>query len=103
MRVALLDPTGDKMHGVATVVWDSSTQTGVINGQNMPRPAANEDYQLWVLDDQYAQPVDAGVFSVDKNGATNVPFKPKLKVSDKGKFAISIEKRMVPHNLWDQS
>jgi anti-sigma-K factor RskA len=93
MQVALLDPMGEKMRGVATVVWDSSTQTGVINGQNMPQPAANQDYQLWVLDDRYPEPVDAGVFSVDENGKTSSMFKPKQKVSATDKFAVTIEKK----------
>lgn len=83
----------------ATVVWDSSTQTGIITGQNMPRPAANEDYQLWVIDGQYAQPVDAGIVTVDENGATQTMFKPTKKVSPNDKFAISVEKKGgVPKN-----
>jgi anti-sigma-K factor RskA len=94
MQLALLNPTSDKAQGVATIIWDSTTQTGVIEGQDMPRPAANQDYQLWVLDDQYPQPVDAGVFSVDENGRTKATmFKPKQKVSATDKFAISLEKK----------
>ena len=73
------------------MVWDSSSQTGVVTGKNMPRPASNEDYQLWVLDDQYQKPVDAGVVSVDEKGAMKAMFKPKQKISDTSKFAISLE------------
>ena len=93
MQVALLDPMNDNAHGVATIVWDSSTQTGVLDGQDMPRPAANQDYQLWMKDDQYQQPVDAGVVKVDEKGKAKAMFKPKQKVSSTCKFAISIEKK----------
>jgi anti-sigma-K factor RskA len=92
MQVAMLNSTVGKQ-GVATVVWDSSTQTGVLDGENMPRPAANEDYQLWVIDDRYPQPVDAGVISVDANGKAKAMFKPKQNISHNGKFAVSIEKK----------
>jgi len=92
MQVALLDSTVGKQ-GVATIVWDSSTQTGVLEGQNMLRPAANEDYQLWVLDARYPHPVDAGVITVDENGKAKAMFKPKQQVSPTDKFAISLEKK----------
>ena len=91
IQLAILDPMGDKAHGSATVAWDSTMQTGVITAQDMPRPAANEDYQLWVMDDQHEKPVDAGVVRVGDKGAMKAMFKPKQKISDTGKFAISIE------------
>lgn len=91
MRFALLDPMNGA-HGTATVVWDSSTQMGMLDG-NMPRPAANEDYQLWVVGDQFPQPVDAGVISVDEKGEAKLPFKLKQQVSPRDQFAITIEKK----------
>lgn len=90
MRIALLDPMDGK-HGAATIVWDSSTQTGVLEG-DMPRPAANEDYQLWVVGD-HPQPVDAGVVNVDENGEAKATFKLKEKVSPSDQFAITVEKK----------
>ena len=90
MRIALLDPMDDK-HGAATIVWDSSTQTGVLEG-DMPRPAANEDYQLWVVGD-HPQPVDAGLVNVDEKGEAKATFRLKQKVSPADQFAITVEKK----------
>jgi len=91
MQVSMLGSMGgNAQKGVAVIVWDSSTQTGVLKGENMPRPAANEDYQLWVVDDKYPQPVNAGVFSVDEKGVARVTFKPAQHTSST-KFAVSIE------------
>jgi len=91
MQVSMLDSmNGNAQKGVAVIVWDSSTQTGVLKGENMPRPAANEDYQLWVVDDKYPQPVNAGVFSVDEKGAARAMFKPAQHTRST-KFAVSIE------------
>jgi anti-sigma-K factor RskA len=94
MQVAMLDSmNGKPRQGLAVVIWDPSTQTGVLKGEDMPRPAANEDYQLWVVDPKYPQPVNAGVFNVDGNGSTKAMFKPSLPVSASGKFAVSIERK----------
>ncbi len=46
-----------------------------------------------VLDDQYPQPVDAGVITVDEKGKVKAPFKPKQKVSATTNFAVTLEKK----------
>ncbi|MGB8352816.1 MAG: anti-sigma factor [Chthoniobacteraceae bacterium] len=91
MKVSMLDPMPDNSHhGTAVVFWDPSTQTGVMTAENMPRPAANEDYQLWMVDSKYPQPVSAGVFNVDENGVARATFK-AMPSTDSSKFAVSIE------------
>jgi len=93
MQVAMLGAMDNQSrHGVAVVIWDPSSQTGVLQGEDMPRPAANEDYQLWIVDSKYSQPVNAGVFSVDGKGVAKAVFKPDHPISG-GKFAVSIEKK----------
>lgn len=90
MRISLLDPM-EGNHGVATIVWDSSTQTGVLKG-DMPRPAANENYQLWVVGD-HPQPIPAALVTVDESGGATATFQIKEKVAPGDKFAISVEKK----------
>ena len=60
---------------------------------NLPETAKDKDYQLWVVDPKIANPVDAGVFSVDDKGAVHFHFKPKSSVSGVGTFAVSLEKK----------
>ena len=92
MQVSMLGSmNGNSQHGMAVVVWDASTQTGVLQAENMPRPAANEDYQLWAVDSNYPQPVNAGVISVDEHGAARATFKPMQHTGPDAKFAVSIE------------
>lgn len=94
IKVAMLDSMVDSTrHGVAIVAWDGMKQQGVIKVQNMPRPAANEDYQLWIVDPEYSQPVSAGVLSVDASGTGNVMFKPGRPVNSADKFAVSLERK----------
>lgn len=94
MNVAMLDSMVESTrHGVAIVAWDGMKRQGIIKVQNMPRPAANQDYQLWIVDPEYPQPVDAGILSVDASGACNVMFKPKRPVNSADKFAVSLERK----------
>ena len=94
MQVAMLDSmSGKPQQGIAVVIWDPSTQTGVLKGEDMPRPAANQDYQLWAVDSRHPQPVNAGVFNVDDKGVAKAMFKPAQPVNGQCKFAVSIERK----------
>lgn len=46
-----------------TVFWNQASNNVFLVVNNLPRPAANQQYQLWALVD--GVPVDAGVFSMD--------------------------------------
>jgi len=76
--------------GTAMVFWDPATQTGVLTAENMPRPAANQDYQLWMVDSKYPQPVSAGLINVDAKGTARATFK-AMPSTDSSKFAVSVE------------
>ena len=78
--------------GVAVVVWDAEKQRGVIQLANFPRAAAGHDYQLWVSDPKYPQPVSAGVVTVGDDGRARVAFTPAHAIRSADKFAISIER-----------
>lgn len=78
---------------VAVSVWNPDRQEGVFVVKDLLPLAADQDYQLWVIDPQMPQPVDAGTFVVDPQGAVRLQFKPRAAVNTAGKFAVTIEKK----------
>jgi anti-sigma-K factor RskA len=94
LKIASLDSmTGGSQQGLAVVAWDAAKQHGVLKIENMPQPVANRDYQLWILDPKNAQPVSAGVVSVDEKGVASMMFKPSHPVDSADKFAVSLERK----------
>lgn len=51
--------------GVATVFWDKSSKDVYLMVNNLPRPAAGKQYQLWAIVN--GQPVDAGMLNWDQS------------------------------------
>lgn len=78
--------------GVAAVAWDAQKQQGVLKVSNMPEAGEDQDYQLWVVDPDYKNPVNGGVFHLAK-GETTVQFTPDQPVKKADKFAISLERK----------
>ncbi|MEP6810148.1 MAG: anti-sigma factor [Chthoniobacterales bacterium] len=77
----------------ATVVWDGAAQEGLLKVSNVPANGVDRDYQLWIVDPDYKQPVDAGVFHVAQVGTQSIPFKPKAAVNSASAFAVSLERK----------
>lgn len=77
----------------AVVIWDSQKQEGVLKVVGAPVTAKDRDYQLWIVDPRYKQPVDAGVFGVAEDGTTKITFRPKEKVESVQAFAVSLERK----------
>ncbi|MEO5718942.1 MAG: anti-sigma factor [Chthoniobacterales bacterium] len=77
----------------AVVVWDEKKQRGILKVTQLPRNDENRDYQLWVVDPRYKNPVDGGVFHVSNDGSLSVPFKPTSPVREAAGFAISLERK----------
>lgn len=75
----------------AAVVWDAEKQRGVLKLSNIPRPEAGKDYQLWVIDPKYPNPVNGGIVPVGEDGIARVAFTPDQPVHKADKFAISVE------------
>lgn len=75
----------------AVIVWDPQNQRGVVKLANLPRPEAGKDYQLWVIDPKYPNPVDGGILPVSEDGTGRVSFIPHQPVKKADKFAISVE------------
>ncbi|MGB8166029.1 MAG: anti-sigma factor [Chthoniobacteraceae bacterium] len=73
------------------IVWDPEEQRGVVRLVNLPKPTEGKDYQLWLIDPKYPDPVNGGVLTVSDASPTRVPFKPDQLVENANKFAISLE------------
>jgi anti-sigma-K factor RskA len=78
-------------NATAVVVWDEEKQRGILKVTRMPKPAGGKDYQLWVIDPQYPQPVSAGIFQVEKPESTRVAFRAARPIGAAQKFAVSLE------------
>jgi anti-sigma-K factor RskA len=89
--VSLLGPSSPAR---AIAVWDQATQQGVLTVEKLPALAADKDYQLWVIDPKYPDPVSGGVFTVDsRTGAARITFHPGQLIATAAKFAISCERK----------
>ncbi len=94
LRVATLtSKLSTAPRAAGTIVWDADAQQGILKVANAPALALNKDYQLWLVDPAYQQPVDAGVFTVDEKGATEFKFRPKLRVTSANAFAVTVERK----------
>lgn len=79
---------------IAVAVWNPEKQEGVLKVDKLPALAADKDYQLWVVDPQYPNPVDGGVFTVDpQTGAARVKFTGKQPVKAINAFAVTLERK----------
>lgn len=77
----------------AIAVWDPEQQVGLLTVEKLPAIAAEQDYQIWVIDPQYPIPVDGGVFKPDPTGRATLSFKGDKPIRNVAAFAISLEKR----------
>lgn len=79
---------------LAVAVWDPASQSGVLKFEKLPALAPDKDYQLWVVDPQYPDPVDGGVFTVDpRTGTGRVQFKGKQPLKAIKAYAITAERK----------
>jgi anti-sigma-K factor RskA len=91
---ALASMLQNSPEAVAVAVWHPEKQEGVLKVDKLPALAADKDYQLWVVDPQYPNPVDGGVFTVDaQTGAQKVVFKAKQPVRAINAFAVTLERK----------
>ena len=79
---------------VAVAVWNPAKQEGVLKVDKLPALAADKSYQLWVVDPQYPNPVDGGVFDVDAStGVASVKFTGKQPIAAVNAFAVTLERK----------
>ncbi len=77
----------------AVVVWDERKQRGLLKVSQLPPNEAGRDYQLWLVDPRYKNPVDGGVFHVSHDGPLRLSFQPATPVRGPKGFAISLERK----------
>ena len=91
---ALASMLNNSPKAIAVAVWDPAKQEGVLKVEQLPALLPNQDYQLWVVDPQYPNPVDGGVFAVDaQTGAARMPFKARQPVGVVSAFAVTLERK----------
>lgn len=76
----------------AVVAWEPGKQSGVIKIRNLPAAAAGKDYQLWAVDAEHKDPVNAGVVHIGRDGIAQVHFRPDQPAHQVKAFAISLER-----------
>jgi len=90
---ALTALAGNTPEAHAIAVWDPGLATGLLTVEKLPVIADNQDYQIWVVDPAYPNPVDGGVFKPGADGKAVLTFKGKQPVSAVAAFAVSLEKK----------
>jgi anti-sigma-K factor RskA len=90
---ALVSLAGNTKEAQAIAVWDSDQQAGLLTFDKLPITDQSQDYQIWVVDPAYPNPVNGGVFHVAKDGSVMLAFKPDQPVRKADAFAISLEKK----------
>lgn len=90
---ALASLAGNTKEAQVIAVWDPALQTGLLAMEKLPAINSDQDYQIWIVDPAYKDPVNGGVFHVSENGRVALPFKPDQPVTQVTAFAISLERK----------
>jgi anti-sigma-K factor RskA len=90
---ALASLAGNTKEAQVIAVWDPAQQTGLLTMEKLPAIADTQDYQIWIVDPAYKDPVNGGVFHVAADGKVTLAFKPDQPVTQAAAFAISLEKK----------
>ncbi|MES1194618.1 MAG: anti-sigma factor, partial [Opitutus sp.] len=90
---ALASLAGNTPEAQAIAVWDPGRETGLLTVAKLPVIADNQDYQIWVVDPAYPNPVDGGVFKPGADGRAVLTFKGNKPIKGAAAFAISLEKK----------
>lgn len=90
--VTLASPKGENPDARATVAWQPDRQTGVIAINHLPPAGPGHDYQLWIVDAEHKDPINAGIIHLGPNGEAHVRFQPDQKAGQMKAFAISLER-----------
>ncbi len=91
---ALASLLNNSPKALAVAVWDPKKQEGVLKVEKLPALLPSQDYQLWVVDPQYPNPVDGGVFTVDpETGEARIVIKARQPVAAVNAFAVTLERK----------
>ena len=73
------------------IARDQQAQRGLLTLQKLPKLTPTQDYQLWVIDPQYPQPVSAGLVGVGPDGTERILFQADRPIASIEAFAVSRE------------
>jgi anti-sigma-K factor RskA len=90
---ALASLAGNTKEAQVIALWDPDQQSGLLTMEKLPPIADTQDYQIWIVDPAYKDPVNGGTFHVAADGRITLPFKPDQPVTQAAAFAISLEKK----------
>jgi hypothetical protein len=90
---ALASLAGNTKEAQVIAVWDPAQQAGLLTLEKLPAIADTQDYQIWIVDPSYKDPVNGGVFHIVADGRITLAFKPDQPVTKATAFAISLEKK----------
>jgi anti-sigma-K factor RskA len=89
----LASKMSDAPNAKAALVWDGARQRGVLDLSNVPPNSEDRNYQLWIVDSRFNQPVGAGVFSVPRSGTMRYVFTPRQRIESPVSFAVTLERK----------
>jgi hypothetical protein len=92
LRLAKLTPPNDDTRLVALGVWNPATQHGLLVVEQLPPPAAEQLYHVWVVDASSGHSVRAGTFTTSGGGAVRVDLQPVQPVTQALELRITSEK-----------
>ena len=90
---ALAPPAGNSAEAKGIAVWDPDQQAGLLTIEKLPAIADTQDYQIWIVDPAYPNPVNGGVFHLGADGRVVHAFKPDQPVKQTAAFTISLERK----------
>jgi anti-sigma-K factor RskA len=91
---ALASLAGNTAEAKVIAVWDPEQQAGLLTMDRLPAIGENQDYQIWIVDPAYKNPVNGGVFHISDSAKLQpVSFKPDEPITQAAAFAISLEKK----------
>lgn len=90
--VALAPAKDAPVEAKAMVAWQPDKQSGVIHIKGLPVAGKGKDYQLWVVDAEHKDPIDAGMVRIERDGTARVRFKTAGKAHKVKAFALSLER-----------
>jgi len=76
------------------IVWSNAAQQGVMRIEGLAaNDVTKEQYQLWIFDEDQANPIDGGVFDIaNAGGEVLIAIDAKLRVGKPKLFAVTLEK-----------
>lgn len=90
--VALAPAKNAPADAKAMVAWQPDKQSGVIHVKGLPAAEKGKGYQLWVVDAEHRDPINAGMVHVERDGTAKVRFRPAGAARKVKAFALSLER-----------